>query len=450
MSALKDNGAGSPVGVACSLTEIVAYDSRIGAASGRQWRMPLEAPAADSMSWPSLVNALRTLSQLTGEENGKLAVALLSAISETRRLEMPPLTDDELEMVLSRNAARYFVGARGAQLVSVAALERGKRDGQGVLAAAAPAWIIRLITAAARDAGWSLQKLVPADAAWTIAAVYCWPAAQRNDASLLVHQHDRTDVLQVNGSALTNVRRMRRDVSEVGVLADALLPSPQLLAMGNAAVRKEWLTALSTRGITVTLPTNLPADVSNDAALIAAAFAADVRNMIFRTDEMRAADIKRRTRTMWTMVAAAMLLLAVAGVGKLWDVQRELASVQAAREALKPQLTKTMVGRTSVETVSGQLQMLATTERESPHWSIVIAELTEKLPDDAYLTALRGKSDSVFFDGMATRAAKVFPALEKVQSFAGVKAASQVRREPGDEGDPLERFTLAAKLKVAR
>lgn len=445
MSTLGDNAAGSWLGVSLSRTEIVAYDSRLKSTGGSAWRMPLEAPAADQLSWPSLATALRTLKQLTRESNGHLAVALMPTMAETRRVDVPPLSDDEVEGVLSRNAQKYFVGAQGAQLVGVTS--NRSAGVAGAVAAAAPAWIVRQITLAAREAGWKLEHISPAEAAWASAVAHLWPAMATGETQLLVHQADHTHALTMNNGVLSGVRRFRSASVDVPVFLESQTARTRLAALGEPTVRKQWVSLLGERAVTVSIPTEQPADVANDAALIAAASVVDVESLVFRTEEMRAADRKRRNTVMYSLFGVAAVILAMSGGFIMWDVQRELSAVQAARAAIKPELATTLLGRTSVETVSGQLQFLVTTERNSAHWSGVIADLTKHLPDEAHLTAFRGWGDSVRFDGLAERAASVFSPLSQAESFGGVKAAAAVRLEPQVDGSSLEKFTLVGKLR---
>lgn len=445
VSTLGENGAGSWMGVALSRTEIVAYDSRLKSAGSAVWRMPLEPPAADQLSWPSLATALRTLKQLTRENNGHLAVALMPPVSEVRRVDVPPLADDEIEAVLSRSASKYFVGAQGAQLVGVTT--NRPANVAGAVAAATPAWIVRQITLAARESGWKLEHISPAEAAWASAIARGWPAAANGDAQLLVHQAEHTHALAVANGSITAVRRYRSATVDVPLFLESQTTQARVLAIGEPTVRKQWIAALGEKALSVSLPANIPTEVANDAALLAAACVVDVQTLVFRTDEMRAADRKRRDTVMYSLFGAAVVILALAGGFTMSDVQRELAAVQAARAEIKPQLATTLLGRTSVETVSGQLQFLATNERASAQWSVVIADLTKHLPDEAHLTAFRGWSDSVRFEGLADRAASVFPTLTQAESFGGVKAAAAVRLEAMVDGSSLERFTLVGKLK---
>lgn len=445
MSALGENGAGSWMGVAISRTEIVAYDHRLKASGSAVWRMPLEPPAADQLSWPSLATALRTLKQLSRENSGHLAVALMPPVSEVRRVDVPPLADDEIEAVLSRSASRYFVGAQGAQLVGVTA--NRPANSSGAVAAATPAWLVRQITLAARESSWKLEHISPAEAAWAAAISEGWPALANGEVQLLVHQAEHTHALTVTSSTITSVRRFRSATVDVPLFLESHVTAARVLAIGEPTVRKQWITSLGERALNIALPVGIPAEVANDAALLAAACVVDVQSLIFRTEEMRATDRRRRSTLMYSLFAAAAVVFAMSGAFMLWDVQRELGAVQAARADIKPQLATTLLGRTSVETVSGQLQFLATTERTTARWSVVIADLTKHLPDEAHLTAFRGWSDSVRFDGLAERAAAVFPTLSKAESFGGIKAAAAVRLEPQVDGSSLEKFTLVGKLK---
>ena len=445
MSALGENVSGSWLGVAVSRTEIVAYDSRLQSVGGAVWRLPLDAPMADQVSWSSFATALRTLKQLSGENNGHLAVALMPSLAEVRRVDVPPLSDDEVEAVLSRNASKYFVGAQGAQLVGVETNRPSKAD--GAIAAAAPAWIVRQISLAAREAGWKLEHVAPAEAAWAMAAAKAFPADATRDAFLLVHQSDHTHVLTVAPGKLIMIRRFRSATVDVPVFLESHVAGTRVLAFGEPGVRKQWLSALGERAISVTLPVGMPADVAGDAALVAAAFVVDVHSLVFRTEDMRIADQKRRNTVMYTLCAAAAALLMASAGFKWWDVSRELAAVKAERAEIKPQLTTTLLGRSSVEMVSNQLQILARNERESTHWSTIIADLTRHLPDEAHLTGFRGWSDSVRFDGLAERAASVFAPLAKAESFSGIKAAAAVRLEPQVDGSLMEKFTLVGKVR---
>ncbi|MDR1989674.1 MAG: hypothetical protein LBQ09_05525, partial [Acidobacteriaceae bacterium] len=103
-------------GVAISATELVAVDARL---RGGVWRAPLDPPPSDMAHWPSLATALSDLSRMLGDAGGTVDSALMPPLAEVRRLTLPPMREDDMRRLLSRNASKYFVGARSAQIVGV-------------------------------------------------------------------------------------------------------------------------------------------------------------------------------------------------------------------------------------------------------------------------------------------------------------------------------------------
>ena len=100
------------LGVALSATELCVVQRGSSGARVNAWRMPLQPLNGDGTGWPALTSALNELSRSLGVTGGRLEVALMPPLTEIRRLELPPMGESELRMLLSRNAARYFVGAR--------------------------------------------------------------------------------------------------------------------------------------------------------------------------------------------------------------------------------------------------------------------------------------------------------------------------------------------------
>src|SRR5688572_8304713 len=99
-------------GISVSQTELCAADIRLGDVNDRAWRVPLDPPPTENGHWPTLTTALADLAKRLGVTEGTLAVSLLPPFTEVRRLELPPLKDEELQRVLARGASRYFVNAK--------------------------------------------------------------------------------------------------------------------------------------------------------------------------------------------------------------------------------------------------------------------------------------------------------------------------------------------------
>jgi len=73
--------------------------------------------------------------------------------------------------------------------------------------------------------------------------------------------------------------------------------------------------------------------------------------------------------------------------------------------------------------------------------------LSQTIPDEAHLAAIRTRGDSLIVDGLADHAARVFDALAKTGGLVDVKSAASVRRAAQDGGGAKEHFTIAARVE---
>ncbi len=436
----------SSLGVALSATNLVV-------AAPHAMRIALE-PQSDTGAWPTLTDALRTLATRVGGA-GTLSIALSNPLASTRTIDLPPLRERDAEQLLSRTAARYFVAARGPQIIAVAA--RGAARAGSVAPSVVTASPLRLLTGvhlAARDAGWAVQSVVPEESAWLSAFTTLWPTFARQRASILVLHADHTVLLLLAGTTLVDVRQFRAGALDASAIAATVRAHA---AVGGGAIgigvigapeqRKTISRALS--AIDSTIQSTAPAvhDASiDDPAILAAAFATRATTLVLRTDDERAQRERRAQRIAITLAGAAALMLLVAGAFAQWGISRELAAVQRERASLKQQLSTTLVGRTSVETAYRQLTALNDAERSASHWSPLLSAIAMHLNENAYVMTFRGRGDSVVVDGSAARASTVFDELAQTPGLTEVRAAAPVRREVSNDGEPSERFTIAARL----
>jgi hypothetical protein len=433
-------------GVAISPTELCAADIRLRGASA--WRVPLESPNGDGTSWPALTSALAELARTVGVTEGTLAVSLMPPLTEMRRLELPPLRDDDLQRLLSRNASKYFVSARTPQLVGATRAGRRVRGAPSpVVAASASARLISVIRAAAQQAGWDVVGIAPAESAWAAAAIALWPSFAKQNAYALIANEDRTDLLQIEHGSLVNVRRFRAGAADAAMIVDTIGPSARIGVAGAPQMRRELSAALTSLGVTPTPPTGDLATAAERGDLLAAHFAGSEIGPVLRTEDAVSYERNRARKATWMIAAAtAALLLVTAGI-ELWGVHHQLDLIRAERTRIRPQIATTLIGRTTVDAAYQHLATLNTVERASPQWSAVIADLTESVPEDAHLLAIRAREDSLIIDGLADHAARVFDAVEKAPALIEVKAAAPVRRELQQEGGALEHFTIAARVR---
>lgn len=425
-------GPGRVTGVALGPDVLVAADG------GR--RMALAFEAGGNGARESLAAALR---ELPADANG-LAVALLPPLAEVRAIALPPLADDERDRFLARNAARYFLGARGPQQVG-SAMVAGGDDGAGLTLAAATAQsVMTAVELAAADAGRAVRHAVPAEAAWAAAAIAAWPAFANGAAYVLVVRESRADLLPLAGGALAGVRRFRA-VGDAAQVARIVGRDAPLGVLGAPELATPIVRALAEQGVTARVTDGRTA---GDADTLAARHAADALALRIRSDEARESDRRAERRTAWLTAAGAAALLVVAAAIHALGIRRELASVRAERAAIRPQVEATLAGRTSVDAAYRDVSALATAARNAPRWSHVLGAVTEGLRDDASLTAFRARGDSIFLDGVAERAAPIFDDLARVAGVTGVRATAPVRREAAEGEQPLEHFSIGARISA--
>ena len=440
-------------GIALSPTHLCAVDVRLRASADRAWRAELEPPPADANTWPSLVDAFGQLARALGDQPGKLAIALMPPFTEVRRVALPPLGRNELQRVLSRGASRYFVGARGPQVVGAAPTTRRRRGEMlPVVAAAASARLVEAIRAAATQAGFAIESIEPAESAWASAALTLWPAFARQSAFAILCQEERIHVLELDGKRLVGVRRFRDGSSEAQLIADTLTAGARVGIFGESRPRHALAAALNVHGVNASSASGAGewASASERPELLAAHFAGGNAGPTLRAEDDVATEQAGARRTAWTIIGvAAALLLLSAGV-ELWGVKRQLAEVRAERERLRPELASTLVGRSTVDATYRELSALNAIERRAPHWSAVLVTLSESVPEDAFLTTIRAREDSLIIDGMAPHAKQVFDAMQTTSGLLDVKASAPVRRETQDDGVSLEHFAIAARVEPAR
>lgn len=434
-------------GVAISPTEVCAADIRLRGAADRAWRASIDAPPGDGGAWTSLANALGDLAKAIGVSEGTLAVTLMPPLTEVRRLELPPLRDDELQRFLLRNASRYFVTARTPQVVGATPASRRARNApMQMMTTSASARLVNAIRVAARQAGWNVVSVAPAESAWTAAALALWPTFAKSGGAALIAHDDRTDVLQIESGKLVGVRRFRAGAADAKFIAEALGPSLKVGIAGSSAMRRDLADALKRENVGVLTPVGEFASIGDRADLLAAHFAGREVGPTLRGEEVVAAERAQSRRATWMVAGAAAALFVLAAGVELWGIHRQLGVTREARESLRPQLATTLVGRTTVDATARHLTALNAVDRTAPQWTSVIATLSAGITDDAYLTAVHARGDSLIIDGLAQHASRVFDALQQMKMLTDVKAAAPVRREQQEDGTTLDHFTIAARI----
>ncbi len=437
--------AGELVGLSVSQHNVCAVIARSEREQRRIWRAELTAFSPEGASeWPSLATALKALARELSAPGAKIAIALQSPLVELRMAELPALRDTDVRQLLEHNAGKYFASARGAQVVSIVP---AAKNATTRIVACASARLLDAIHLAAREAGFTVASIVPAESAWA-AATTSFSDANGTPARIMIVNDTHTMLLTGAHAQLTDIRRFRAGISDIeDIIAACSGVGTNTVLVGHPALRDVLSHALTARGLRLHNVASIDAELRDAPDALAARFATVAGAPALVThSEMRDRSAQARRLSIRLGAAAALLVLLAASL-QLWGVRRELEAVRAEREALRPQLSATLVGRTTVETAFRQLALLAASEHSAPLWSRVIGGISDQLPYEAYLTGFRGRADTVGVDGLAQQAARVFDALENVPQLRSVHASSPVRRETTADGVALERFQLSALLQ---
>ena len=397
------SGATATAGMALSATDVVIT----GTGDAETFRATLQPPLGDR--WPSLQEALVAYRARRGGAALTLRVALLPPLAEVRMVALPPVDEADAKRLLSRTAARHFLDVREAPVVGMAPARGGGAVAQAGalvdrLAAAVAAPVLTRVRQAARDAGCTVDVIVPAVTAWSRGV----SPAQRG---LLVSYAGQQELIEVQGGTPSALRRFRETGDELA-LAEAVRAFGPLATIGDASLAA----AVS---LTATSPRSWP----------------------LRFDHAdRAAHDATPVMPRWVAPVIAMAALAaVAVLGLEWRARAALDELRADRAALAPQLERTAPQRLRVERAR-LLRTLDATNRQTV--SRRLAAVSTALPDAAYLTRVRVRGDSMTLEGRAVRAGAVWSALTGAPAIGTVTAASPVRRETAVDGVPLDRFAF--------
>lgn len=400
---------------------------------GAPWSHPLE----NGMGEAALEDAFRALRQAAGARGTALHLALLPPLTEVRRIELPRLSDAEARAVLRRDARRHFAAAREPQALAVQTLGPAAAGRITVLVAAAPESLVQAVWQAAPRAGWRLEGVVPADAAWAAAAARWLGRAEAG--RLVLPVAGRLHAVEVWRGKLAGVRRL-----PPGAERDDLDVDGATTLAGPPAWRDEAVAALEARSASLVLPRADRVETDRPELLAAAwAHAASLSLVPARLEAGRSASARRWAAS---LAGAAAALLVSAAMLEGWGARRELRAVEEERARLAPAVAQVQSVRGRLDALGTRFTTLQALEGGAPAWPLVLASLAETLPRDAWLTAFRAEGDSVTLEGEARRASRVFEAVSRTPGLSGVRVAAPVRRELTPAGVPVERFVIRAGL----
>jgi hypothetical protein len=314
----------------------------------------------------SLADALGVLRRATPDAR-ELHVALAAPWTAPRVLALPPMTPREARIVLTRDAARHFPRVGAEPAVTARPLARGSW-----LAYDADGTVLDAIGRAGHTAGFTRVRIGPAVGAWALAVSGSSPHAFVVD--------DEATIVSAHRGRVHTLRRLR--AAEL----------------------------------------DRTANITRDALALAARHAPACREPAFESRRDAVATERAATQAVRYLMSLGLGLLVVAGALYAWGAEHRVDGIEARRAALRPALAPHLATHDTLWQLTAAVTAVRTVGRAAPSWLQRLDALATVLPDDAYLTAVRGGGDSVVVEGRADDASAAVAALRGVRDAASVRA----------------------------
>jgi hypothetical protein len=379
-------------------------------------------------------------------DGASVSVALLPPLADARLVSFPPMRRAEVKAVLSRDVARYFLGANRPRVVGVL-LPRGNGKSPGedtgpsisVLAAAASLSLLESARTAIDSVGWRGVSFSSAHGAWVESA----RSAKNSPASIVAIASQTAHILRLFGKDVVAVRQVSARDLEAVVQAVGQ-GGGQALVLASPQEYEDLRHALAGAGFkTFQDPEGWPGVEEATAARAGSSPLELIPPTLARERARRA-----RSTVIRLVAGAAALTLASLGA-QLWGAHRELDAVLRRREAIRAEVAPLLEVRDSLNNLQAAVRSLEDLSRSSPVWTRSLVELSALLPQDTYLTGLFASGDTVEIEAAGADAGEAIQILREAGLFEEVRLQGLVERELENGETVVERFRLWARLPEA-
>jgi len=396
------------------------------------------------------LEARKALEKSIGQstEGARVFVTLLPPLADARVLSLPPMRKSEVQAVVARDVARYFLGARRSQVVGTRVPRgrtwRGSADSERplpVLAAAASLSLLEDVRQATVGVGWAVQSFSAAHSAWMNlpSAILDQPVR-----GLVAVVESTAHVVRLDGPNPTAVRKIPS--SEGSAIAGALgegegkgkgkvrvLASPQAFEVLQSQ--------LASHGLTAVRDSNGWAGPRE-----AAASRADATELELLPATISVHRKERDRRRAVSLFAAAAVLILASLATHFLGVQRELATVRDRRAEIRGEVAPLLAARDSLDLLTLQVESMEEISRRTPVWTRALVELAALLPREIYLTGFYASGDTVELEAAGAGAGQAIQVLRGAGIFEELRLEGVVERELEDGETAVERFRLWAQV----
>jgi hypothetical protein len=441
-------GNGIKIGMALGAKELVGVI--LGRKSAPSARVPVALDDGGTWDEGGFVRALgqlkEELDQVAGgdTQGASVFLTLLPPVADARLVHLPPMRRAEVEAVLSRDVARYFLGATRPQVVGVR-LPHGARSGAGaqesepipVLAGAAPLDLLETVRSGLGMVGWDPASFSVAHGVWLSAAS---SSGEEKPVGLVAVLGSTAHVLKLRGGDPVTSRQL--PATDPEAIAEALGGEKgRVPVFGDSSAFEALRPYLSSARFN---PVRDPEGWQGAEESVAARAHRPQLQLVPPTMvRERAGRARRNVRAL--VVGAVVMVLASFAI-QLWGAHRELGAVRARRASISSEVAPLILARDSLNTLRGQVESLTDLSKNSPIWTRPLVELSALLPQDTYLTGFFASGDTVELEAAGAQAGEAIQLLRESGLFEEIRLQGLVEREL-DEGETVEeRFRLWARL----
>jgi len=394
----------------------VAVGPDVFAASWRsdQWQTTLSCgPTTDAIR--AAAGDIRR--RIGAKRRASVTVSVLPPLARVRRIELPRMSETDRRLAVTTNASRYFFGIGDSPVCGTAAIHGRSPGGQTpMLVFSVRSGLIDSITIGLEAEGLTVDRLVPAQAAWAGWVLRQSAASRRGATTVVVRVTGETNVLELERGKLNRVRRFRE--------SDDLLPVPPT---------RRWQIIGG-------------AHADQSAAVVAAAAATKTKRFEILPERVRLSRLARERRIAALLATFACVGFLGAAVTFRWRIERQLSEVATRRSAIQSRVSRAMTSRDSIQRVLDRVTAIADVERSAARWSAVLARIALTLPQDAELSSIRADADSLALDGQSNDASQVVSALRRTPGVKAVRVTAPIVRESSADGASVERWHIALRV----
>lgn len=387
-----------------------------------------------------------SLERATGKstEGASVSMALLPPLADARLVPFPPMRKSEVEAVLARDVARYFLGANRPRVVGVL-IPRGNGKTAGdhagpsvsVLAAAAPLSLLETARAALDSVGWRGVSFSAAHGAWLESAASTKGAPV---TSIVAVVGPTAHIIRLDGGDVVAVRQVA--ASDPGAVAQATGGGGgQVLVVASPQGYESLRHTLAGAGRTALRdPDGWPGAEEATAGRAGSAFLQLV------PPTLAGERAEKGKRTVFGLVGGAVVLILASLGAQLWGAHRELEALHEQRAAIRAEVAPLLESRDSLNNLRATVRSLEELSMNSPVWTRSLVELSALLPQDTYLTGLFASGDTVEIEAAGAEAGEAIQLLREAGLFEEVRLQGLVERELENGETVVERFRLWARL----